>query len=97
MDLDEIRAKINEVDETIIKLLAKRFELTSEIGFLKAKQGIDSISPEWEALQFKKFEKLTKELELPYTLVEGIFRQILDQVVRDHDSIKRKLISENDA
>jgi chorismate mutase len=36
MDLDEIRAKINEVDETIIKLLAKRFELTSEIGFLKA-------------------------------------------------------------
>ncbi len=96
MNLEKIREKIDEVDESIIELLAKRFELTSEIGYLKAKKGIDAISPDRELLQFDKYEKLAKKLELPYPLVERIFRQIIDQVVRDHDSIKRKLIPESD-
>ncbi len=97
MELDEIRSKIDEVDERIIRLLARRFELTSEIGTLKARHGIDASSPEWEAIQFKKFEKLANELELSATLVEDLFRQIIDQVVRDHDAIRRKLSSENNA
>jgi monofunctional chorismate mutase len=97
MELNEIRKKIDEIDEKIIELLARRFELTSEIGFLKAGQGIEAVSPEREALQFQRFEKLAKELELSYPMVEGIFRQIIDQVVRDHETINKKLMTESDA
>lgn len=97
MELSEIRKKIDEIDKKIIELLARRFELTSEIGFLKAGRGFEAVSPEREALQFKRFEKLAKELELSSSMVEGIFRQIIDQVVRDHETIKKKLMTDYDA
>ncbi|HNZ82224.1 MAG TPA: chorismate mutase [Sedimentibacter sp.] len=40
MELDKARAEIDKLDKEIVKLLEKRFNLASEIGFLKKEQNL---------------------------------------------------------
>ncbi|MFV1983637.1 MAG: chorismate mutase [Thiohalomonadales bacterium] len=90
MKLDKLRNQIDSIDETMVDLIAKRFDITSAIGVIKCETGINSSSPEREAKQFSKLEILAQERNLPYKLVESIFRLIIDEVVRNHDTLKKQ-------
>ena len=89
IDLQNLRERIDNIDEELLNLLAKRFDTTQAIGVLKSESGISSKSSDRELKQFKKFEILGKERNLSINLVEGIFRLVIDEVVRNHDSIKQ--------
>ena len=88
MDLEKLRIEIDKVDEDIVRLLKRRFEFTKLVGILKAETGVSSLSPKRESEQFKKFQTLSKELDLPYPMVEKIFQTIRDQVLENHQKIK---------
>ena len=90
MDLEKLRIEIDKVDEDIVRLLKRRFEFTKLVGILKAETGVSSLSPKRESEQFKKFQKLSKELDLPYPMVEKIFQTIRDQVLENHQKIKEE-------
>ena len=90
MDLQKLRIEIDKVDEDIIRLLTRRFELTKLVGILKAETGISSLSPKRESEQFKKYQTLSEELDLPYPMVEKIFQTIRDQVLENHDKFKEE-------
>jgi chorismate mutase len=90
MDLEKLRVEIDKVDEDVIRLLKQRFELTKLVGILKAETGISSLSPKRESEQFKKYQTLSEELDLPYPMVEKIFQTIRDQVLENHDKFKEE-------
>ena len=88
MKLDDLRIDIDSVDESIIRLLAKRFELTKSVGQFKAINKMEAFSQTRESEQFERFDKLSKELDLPPELVEKIFCIVRDQVRTNHKAIR---------
>ena len=88
MNLDDLRIEIDSVDESIIKLLSKRFELTKLVGRYKALNKMEAFSQTRECEQFRRFEKLSKELGLPPKLVEQVFEMVRDQVRSNHKAIR---------
>jgi chorismate mutase len=39
-DIEKLRREINNVDQELVSLLAKRFQLTSQIGAIKREKGL---------------------------------------------------------
>ena len=87
-ELDALRAKIDTIDEEIVRLLSDRFDITDLIGRIKATENLNSSSPDREAIQFQRLEDLAADKNLPPSLVERIFRTIIDEVVRKHDQTR---------
>ncbi len=52
--LPTLRTKLDAIDGQHITLLAKRFELTRQVGEYKAKHNLPAIDLEREAEQFKR-------------------------------------------
>lgn len=76
MNLDEIRKRIDAIDEKLIELLNERTRLASKIGEIKRKQGIDVYSPDRESEIYKKIDSLTKD-GLSSEALKTIYREIM--------------------
>ena len=87
-ELDELIEQIDQVDKNILKLLAKRFELTEKVGIYKKNHDLPSCSEDRETLLFKEIKKLAEELNLDTKLVKDIFELILARVKENHEHIK---------
>jgi chorismate mutase len=78
MVLDELRIKIDEINEQIIQLLAERSEVSKQIAEEKKSIGKEIYDPEREAQLIIKIKTLAKEKGLDEDLIENIFKQIMD-------------------
>ncbi|HHX83668.1 MAG TPA: chorismate mutase, partial [Pseudomonadaceae bacterium] len=49
----QLRDSIDQIDDELLAVLARRFEITARVGQLKAEHGLDSVDPvrEQEKLQ----------------------------------------------
>lgn len=75
--LSEYRQQIDDIDSTLVDLLAKRQQVTSQVGELKSKAGIPIYAPEREAslLFSRKQQALTAGISPE--LIEDILRRIM--------------------
>ncbi|WP_308639465.1 chorismate mutase [Paenibacillus silvisoli] len=89
MKLDHLRQQIDEIDQELISLLAKRFQITEEVGQYKATQSLPAQDPGREARQFKKIEELAVAAGLQPDHAAAIFRCIMDQVISRHEELRR--------
>lgn len=87
-ELQNLRKQIDAVDEKLVALLAKRFELTEQVGILKRSSSAPAQDRAREAAQFKKLKELAKEANLSTSVVEPIWRAIIDEVIKRHLQIK---------
>ena len=87
-ELLAVRDKIDETDERLLDLLAERFELTHWVGLLKANQNLTSFDGTREAEKLARLAELSEQRNLDPELVTALFRQIMQQVVRNHESLK---------
>lgn len=87
-ELLAVRDKIDDTDERLLDLLAERFELTHRVGLLKAKQNLNSFDGTREAEKLARLTELSEQRNLNPELVMALFRQIMQQVVRNHESLK---------
>lgn len=85
--MEEYRKKINEVDFAIIKLLAKRRELSKEIVRLKSQNGVRDKNRENELIS--KLIKLGEKEGLNAKFVTKIFKEIIDDSVNLQSEILR--------
>lgn len=76
MDLKQIRAKIDELDQKIIALLNDRTSLALEIGKIKAESGKEIYAPERESAVYQKIEKDSRG-PLPKDSLKAIYREIM--------------------
>lgn len=83
-DLNALRARIDGIDAELVRLLGERFAATHEVGLLKAREGLQAVDAGREAAQRQRFETLAAAHGVRPELVQALFRQIIDEVVRDH-------------
>ena len=87
MNLRNLREKLDEVDEKILRLLAERQAYMPEIGKYKREQDIQIDQPEREKEILEKKIKLARKLGLDEGLTEEIFLALF----RNAKEIQRKM------
>jgi chorismate mutase len=83
-ELQALRNEIDDIDADIVKLLATRFHITSEVGRIKAQASMEPVDSIREAAQITKYHELAVENNINPKVVVDIFRIIIDEVVRNH-------------
>lgn len=87
LDLLELRAQIDQVDEDILMLLSRRFSLTEEVGRYKAEHGLEAEDGAREAKQYKQLKRLAQDLALPDGIEKQLWEIIMNHVKSRHDEI----------
>ena len=87
-ELENLRLKIDEIDESIIELFSERFKVTQKVAVVKKKHNLDAIDSSREARQMEKIAKLSSKNKINTELMQKIFRLVIDDVVKNHKVVK---------
>lgn len=79
-DINEIRQKIEEIDEKIIQLLSARLELIPDLVSIKKSRGIPIFQPEREVELFEKLDQLAQEYGLDPEFIHDVFARIITEM-----------------
>ncbi len=79
-----LREHIDRLDEELLQLLVKRFEVTAQVGKLKANKSLDSIDQEREMQKLEGLRSIAESKDLNPDFVLNLFQMIFDEVVRNH-------------
>ncbi|WP_370324254.1 chorismate mutase [Euzebya sp.] len=82
--LSELRARIDELDAALIRLMGERFEVTRKVGAHKREVGLPPADPAREEVQIARLRLLAEEADLDPTFSEKLLRLIIDEVIRDY-------------
>lgn len=77
MSIDSLRKQIDQIDIELVKLLAKRQNITSQVGAYKNKIGKPIYDPQREADLISKRRNLATDLNVEPDLVEDVLRRIM--------------------
>jgi chorismate mutase len=77
-NIEQLRKRIDEVDEQILQSLRKRTEICSSIGLVKKKHGIPIQDFPRENDVYERMRERAAELGLDPSYVEAIYRQIVN-------------------
>lgn len=80
MSLKDLRKKIDDLDEKIIRLLNERTDLVLEIGKLKSDEGQGAYAPDRETEIYQKIDRLAKG-SLPAEAVKSIYREVMSAAI----------------
>lgn len=87
--LGAYRESIDNLDATLVFLLAERFKITQRVGHLKAEFGLPPADPSREQEQVLRLRRLAEEANLDPVFAEKFLAFIIAEVVRHHESIAR--------
>lgn len=87
--LARLRSSIDNLDAALVHLLAERFKCTQKVGELKAASGMPPADPGREAFQIQRLRALADESGLDPTFAQKVLSLIIDEVIRNHESIRR--------
>ena len=77
MGIDELRGRVDEIDEGIIELLAERAKIVCEIKRYKDENGLDVLDENREKRIFDGVRNLASENGLDENFVERVFCEIV--------------------
>jgi chorismate mutase-like protein len=77
-ELNQLRLKIDEVDEQILQLLAKRVKVCEAIGATKKAKGVPVKDTGREAEIFKRVREKAAKLAVSPAQVEAVYREIVN-------------------
>ena len=77
MTLDKLRKQIEEIDTIIIENLAKRKEISLQIGKLKSEIGKEIYDPEREKQLMIYYAQLSQKYKINPEYVQNIFKVII--------------------
>lgn len=75
--LEELRKQIEQADARIIEVLAKRQELSKQIGVLKSKEGKKIVDRSREKKLFEYYEHLSRQHHLQEEFINRLFKIII--------------------
>ena len=88
--LTEIRKKIDEIDNKILKLIAERNSLAKDVAEVKNQLGIPIDDPEREKYIYDRIRKLCKE----HNVDENIGKTIFEILIEHNKALQRKYLEE---
>jgi len=80
--VQEARARIDEINERVVELLAERQSIVDELCEIKAETGQSVRDPEREAELLDHVRSVAKEKGLPPDLAQTLFEDILEHSVQ---------------
>ncbi len=86
-ELLSIRSSIDNIDATLVFLLAERFKATQKVGFLKATHKLPAGDPGRETAQIARLRRLAAEAQLDPGFAEKFLNFIIGEVIRHHEAI----------
>jgi chorismate mutase len=89
MDMDDWRARIDEVDVKILELLNERASYTLAIGKIKHRANLPVYQPEREKLIYERLERSNRG-PLTNAAVRRLFERIIDESRRLEHEIGEK-------
>lgn len=86
VELSHLREQIDEVDKSLLDLLAKRLQLVAEVGEVKSQHGLPIYVPEREASMLAARRQEAERMGIPPDLIEDILRRIMrESYAREND------------
>ena len=86
--LQDFRKSIDNLDATLIYVLAERFRLTKRVGEYKRDSGLPSADKSRETEQIARLKSLAVDADLDPDFAERFLRFVIDEVIRHHERIK---------
>ncbi|MDR3070366.1 MAG: chorismate mutase [Propionibacteriaceae bacterium] len=86
-ELAKLRASIDNLDTALICLMAERFKITQQVGYLKKRLQLPPADPEREEEQITRLRKLANDANLDPDFAEKMLGFIVAEVVRHHQTI----------
>jgi chorismate mutase len=86
-ELLSVRSSIDNIDATLVYLLAERFKATQRVGILKAKHRLPAGDPGREAAQIGRLRALAESAHLDPAFAEKFLNFIISEVIRHHQAI----------
>jgi len=84
--LDDIRKKIDQLDQQLLDLLSDRADLVHEVGEIKKKEGLQIYAPEREDALLKRLAKMNSG-RLPDRSIIAIYREIMSAALALEDNL----------
>ncbi|MEV8274342.1 chorismate mutase [Microbacterium sp. NPDC077184] len=79
-----LRSSIDNIDASLVYLLAERFKCTTQVGELKAEFGMPASDPAREEQQVARLRALAEEADLDPAFAEKWFNFVVAEVIRHH-------------
>lgn len=86
--LQDLRDSIDNIDASVIYMLAERFKITKAVGEHKAVNGLPAADPGREKRQIERLRRLATDAKLDPEFSEKFLRFIIEEVIRHHQKIK---------
>ncbi len=86
-ELLAVRSSIDNIDATLVYLLAERFKATQRVGLLKAVHSLPAGDPGREAAQIARLRRLAEDAHLDPGFAEKFLNFIISEVIRHHQAI----------
>jgi len=86
--LKDFRKSIDNLDATLIYVLAERFRLTKRVGEFKRDSGLPSTDKAREEKQIARLKSLAIDADLDPEFAERFLRFVIEEVIRHHEHIK---------
>ncbi len=87
-ELLDLRRGIDNIDASLVYMLAERFRYTQQVGALKARYQLPAADPSREAQQIERLRKLADDAQLDPDFAEKFLNFIIKQVIRHHEDIR---------
>ena len=88
-ELLAVRDKIDAIDEQMVELPAQRFDLTHQVGLLKADKELSAVDSSREAQKLARLTELCEARGLNAQLVTELFSSIMREVVQNHEKLRQ--------
>ncbi|GHF23275.1 chorismate mutase [Kordiimonas sediminis] len=86
--LIEYRESIDNIDASLVFMLAERFKITQKVGFYKKEHNLPPADPNREQEQIKRLRELAQSANLDPEFSEKFLQFIIDEVIRHHEQIR---------
>ena len=86
-ELLAMRSSIDNIDATLVYLLAERFKATQRVGHLKAEHNLPPADPGREVAQIARLRRLAADAHLDPAFAEKFLNFIISEVIRHHQAI----------
>lgn len=87
--LMDLRKSIDNLDASLVLLLAERFKLTQRVGHLKKLHELPPGDPAREEKMIARLRSMAAEAELDPDFAEKFIRFVITEVIHHHEQIKQ--------
>ncbi|PIE21270.1 MAG: chorismate mutase [Arachnia propionica] len=90
-ELDRLRQEIDAIDAGLLGLLAQRFQVTAQVGQVKAEADLSAVDEQRERAQLARLRAKAGEMGLAPEFVAQLWRLVFAEAVRryDEDAVTR--------